>query len=296
MKDDPTTIPPRKSAAHEERGTGGDDSGPTPRRTLRRRAEDRIREEASPDGLPLPPGSLEEADRARFLHEIQVHQVELEVQNEELRRTYRELEISRARYMDLFDFAPIAYLTLGEGERIVEANLTASILLGVPRADLVNRPFTRFIHGETETETFRQGRRTFFDTGESWHIELRLLRENVPFWASLRAVAARDHDGSSLCRLVVMDISDRKRDSQERELLISELRAALEHVKQLSGLLPICAWCKKVRDDQGYWNAIESYISDHSEAQFTHSVCPDCRDRHFGHRLPRESKGNKDCP
>jgi len=67
----------------------------------------------------------------------------------------------------------------------------------------------------------------------------------------------------------------------EVRLLHAELQKALENVKLLSGLLPICMWCKKIRDDQGYWNAIEQYISQHSEAEFTHGICPDCKSKYF---------------
>jgi len=63
---------------------------------------------------------------------------------------------------------------------------------------------------------------------------------------------------------------------KERENLILELTEALTEVKKLSGMLPICASCKKIRDDKGYWSQIEAYISDHSEAQFSHGICPDC--------------------
>ena len=62
----------------------------------------------------------------------------------------------------------------------------------------------------------------------------------------------------------------------ERQRLMTELRVALDHIKQLQGMLPICSVCKKIRDDRGYWNRIESYISEHSEAKFSHSLCPDC--------------------
>jgi PAS domain-containing protein len=72
------------------------------------------------------------------------------------------------------------------------------------------------------------------------------------------------------------DITDRKRAEEEREKLILQLQKALAEVKQLSGLLPICASCKKIRDDKGYWNQIESYIRDHSEAEFSHGICPEC--------------------
>lgn len=66
------------------------------------------------------------------------------------------------------------------------------------------------------------------------------------------------------------------RHQHEREELVAELRAALAKVKVLSGFLPICSSCKKIRDDQGYWRQIEAYIRDHSEAEFTHSLCPEC--------------------
>lgn len=82
--------------------------------------------------------------------------------------------------------------------------------------------------------------------------------------------------GRLLVTAVVLDISRRRRIEAEREKLIEELRTALDNVKQLSGLLPICASCKKIRDDNGYWNQIESYIRDHSEAEFSHGLCPDC--------------------
>ena len=75
---------------------------------------------------------------------------------------------------------------------------------------------------------------------------------------------------------VARDISQQKLAEEEKEKLIIDMRNALSKVKQLSGFLPICASCKKIRDDQGYWNQIESYIRDHSEAEFSHGICPEC--------------------
>ena len=72
------------------------------------------------------------------------------------------------------------------------------------------------------------------------------------------------------------EIDERKRIEKEREKLISELQMAMAEVKKLSGFLPICSSCKKIRDDEGYWNQIESYIRDHSEAEFSHGICPEC--------------------
>jgi PAS domain S-box-containing protein len=78
---------------------------------------------------------------------------------------------------------------------------------------------------------------------------------------------------------VTRDITERKRLEAEREDLIHELTRALADVRQLSGMLPICSQCKKVRDDQGYWSQIETYLSERTEATFTHGVCPDCARR-----------------
>jgi len=72
------------------------------------------------------------------------------------------------------------------------------------------------------------------------------------------------------------EIDQRVRAEQDREKLIQDLQEALSEVKRLGGLLPICAHCKKIRDDRGYWNQVEIYIKDHSEAEFSHSICPDC--------------------
>jgi PAS domain-containing protein len=75
---------------------------------------------------------------------------------------------------------------------------------------------------------------------------------------------------------LMREVAERKRAEQEREAVIVELKKALAQVKKLSGFLPICASCKKIRDDEGYWQQIEAYIRDHSEAQFSHGLCPEC--------------------
>ena len=87
-------------------------------------------------------------------------------------------------------------------------------------------------------------------------------------------------DGLILYRTIRYAI-ERKQDEAEREHLIRELKGALAQVKTLSGLLPICSGCKKIRDDQGYWNRIETFISEHSDAQFSHGICPECTKKYF---------------
>ncbi|MFC2005911.1 PAS domain S-box protein [Chloroflexota bacterium] len=82
-------------------------------------------------------------------------------------------------------------------------------------------------------------------------------------------------------RAIFRDITERKKAEEEREKLIQELKEALSQIKTLSGLTPICAWCKKIRDNEGYWASVEQYIEAHSEAEFTHGICPECTAKCF---------------
>lgn len=91
-------------------------------------------------------------------------------------------------------------------------------------------------------------------------------------WCDLLVV---DHEACVLSSII--DITDRKQQQFERESLIEKLQQAIADVQTLSGLLPICSSCKKIRDDKGYWNSLEAYLHKHSPARFSHSICPDCR-------------------
>ncbi len=80
---------------------------------------------------------------------------------------------------------------------------------------------------------------------------------------------------------VLRDITEQKRLEEEQARLIAELQAALAKIKTLRGLIPICASCKKIRDDGGYWQQVEAYLSTHADLAFTHGLCPECRPRYF---------------
>jgi len=91
--------------------------------------------------------------------------------------------------------------------------------------------------------------------------------------------------------ITLRDITERIQAERERDELILELKKAMKEIKTLSGLLPICASCKKIRDDKGYWHQVESYISSHSEAEFTHGICPECAKKLYpGFRKKKDSK------
>ena len=89
---------------------------------------------------------------------------------------------------------------------------------------------------------------------------------------------------------IIRDISTRKQHEKEREALIDNLKKSLAKVRKLSGLLPICASCKKIRDDKGYWNQIETYIRDHSEAEFSHGICPECTRKLYPEHYRKQSE------
>lgn len=146
----------------------------------------------------------------RILHELRVHQIELEMQNEELRQTQIELDAQRERYFDLYDLAPVGYCTLSEAGLILEANLTAAVLLGVSRNNLVGRLMSKFVHKEDQNNYYLY-RKKFFKSDEKLSFELRLLRENnPPFWAHLVTIAAKNSDNISVVRLVMSDITEKK--------------------------------------------------------------------------------------
>jgi len=109
-------------------------------------------------------------------------------------------------------------------------------------------------------------------------LELEEYKKNGSLvWVEVTMSYLRDMNGKPIGILQVSrDITERKQAEEEREKLIIELRDALSKIKTLSGMLPICSSCKKIRDDRGYWNQIESYIKRHSEAEFSHRICPEC--------------------
>jgi len=374
--------------------------------------------------------SLDRADLAKMAHELAVHQIELEIQNEELRQSRTLAEESRDRYLDLYDFAPVGYFTLDEHSRVVEANLTGCQLLKMERRNLLRKSFNKFIDPE-DSDRFYFCRKKVLENSSKQTCALKMQKaDGVPFFAQLdsikvgegrlrvavsdiserkqaeelviksmdqvkqvklewegtvdsllqliflldeqgrilranRTVEAwnlggigavhgmemhillhpgctdqdcyletlwpqardklvlgqsieREFEDSILGRhlsiqirpilarkdslrikadsfavAIIWDITRRKRIEGERERLIQELQDAVANIKRLRGLLPICASCKKIRDDKGYWNELEAYILDHSEAEFTHGFCPDCMKKLYGVVLEEDTDSKK---
>ena len=181
----------------------------------------------------------------------------------------------RSLYRDVFENTSDSIYILNPAGRIEAMNPGFESLVGCGKEEIIARNIRDFVYKEDHPLLdMGQG-----SSGDSAHrqydlrfitrqgdIRIGLVRETVVFRGG-------SSDG---WQAIVTDITERKRIEAEREKLVTELKNALAEVKTLSGLLPICAACKKIRDDKGYWSKIESYISAHSEAQFTHSICPEC--------------------
>ncbi len=136
--------------------------------------------------------------------------------------------------------------------------------------------------GEKSPEAYRELWQTLM-AGKVWRGEFHNKKKNGElYWESASISPIRDAAGRTTHYVAVKeDITARKQTEAERDQLIQDLQQALARVKSLSGLLPICAGCKRIRDDQGYWSRVESYIQQHSEATFTHGMCPDCIEKYY---------------
>ncbi len=184
---------------------------------LRNQAEEQALAMEQITQLPHTPEEIQ-----RIVHELHVHQIELEMQNEELRTAQARIEAGRVRYFNLYDMAPVGYCTVSEQGLFLEANLTAATLLSVARSDLVKQPISRFILKEDQ-DIYYLHKRQLFLTGEPQECELRLVRQDgTLFWAHLTATVAQAEDGVPVCRVVLSDITERKQ--MEKALKASEMR------------------------------------------------------------------------
>lgn len=128
---------------------------------------------------------------------------------------------------------------------------------------------TRFIFKEDQ-DIFYLHYKQLLETGTPQLCELRMLRsDNTQFWGRLEGSTFKDDENNQICRVVISDITKSKGAEEA-------LKKAIDQIKTLRGFIPICASCKKIRDDKGFWNRLEDYILDHTEAQLSHGICPDC--------------------
>jgi PAS domain S-box-containing protein len=196
---------------------------------LREQAEGIVR------GKALSTQSLEamSPDAVRALvHELQVHQIELEMQNETLRQTQLQLVAMQARYFDLYDLAPISYCTVNETGIILEANLATAELLGEARNSLVGQRISQYIRKECQ-DTYYLCRKLINTRGERQRCELHMVRtDGSDFWVNVAITSAKGSNGDTVLRMVLNDITDAKIMAMAMRESESRLRTLLDAIPQ----------------------------------------------------------------
>ncbi len=213
----------------EVRTTAKGQSRQEPPGYLRRRAEDALSRKKTGE-----PSTMPEEDVRALVHELQVHQIELEMQNEELKRANALVEETRNRYVDLYELAPVGYLTLDENGIVFEANLTAAGQLGIERSSLIKRPFQDCIV-PADRDKFRSHLNQVVTSRKRQSCEIRLMtKSGSDLYALLDTVFILDSTGRKLCRTTATDITERK--NMEEALRESE-KQSMEQATYLRTVL-----------------------------------------------------------
>ena len=183
-----------------------------------------------------------------------------------------------------FDLSIDMLCVLGFNGYFRRLNAAWERTLGFTVVELQSRPFLEFVHPDDRERTLSQNGKVR-GGGQALAFENRYLcRDGGYRW--LRWNATPDHS-QQLIYSVARDITTQKEAEAERERLVNELRSALAEIKVLQDILPICSYCRKIRDDEDYWHTVEGYISHHTNTRFSHGVCPECMRAHVEPELER---------
>jgi PAS domain S-box-containing protein len=145
--------------------------------------------------------------------------------------------------------------------------------LGFSRDELQSRPMFEFVHPDDRDRTVEQNRKVRTGAPAIYFENRYLCKDGSYKWLLWNATADMAHE---VIYSVARDITERKQAEAERERLLRELQTALAEVKELQKILPICSYCKKIRDDENYWQTVDEYISLHTNTRFSHGICPAC--------------------
>lgn len=202
---------------------------------------------------------------------------------------------SREVYRSIIDGAPDGILVAGEDGEIILCNDAAEEMFGFPRQQLLGMSIEDLLP-EEERDMHRGFRKQYHRHPRTrpmgTHLDLRGKRSDGKEFPVDIMLSSIDVEGSTVAVAVVRDTTVRERERKEREQLLETLQSAHKEIRTLSGLLPICAWCKNIRDDKGYWSRLEEYFQLHSDLNFTHGICPDCA-RKFVERNERRSSPSR---
>ena len=208
----------RKEDPHSEREMRKSEAGKAEPRfeQLRRQAEAKLKI-IETELTKIPEGRVQQ-----IVHELHVHQIELEMQNEELRSAQEELESSRSKYSYLYDFAPIGYFIFNQNGTILEANLTGAKQLGIERTGLLGKPFTVYLQNG-QTHTFHSFLKKVFESEDKQLIEVTVRRRDGSRFIARIEGRASEHGGNTQCLSAITDITDQKETEEKLRRSNAEL-------------------------------------------------------------------------
>jgi PAS domain S-box-containing protein len=203
------------------------------------------------------------------IEELENTEIELEQLKQELQEKQEQIEAT-------LDALPDLLFEVDRQGRILEFHSSSQELLYASPEEFMDKTVDEILPKEPAAiimSALKRAAEKGRDLGAIYSLEMAMSVK----WFELSITAKKDPKvANGRFIVLVHDITRRKQAEMEKEKLILELKKAMSKIKMLKGLLPICASCKKIRDDKGYWTQLEAYISSHSEADFSHSICPEC--------------------
>lgn len=208
----------------------------------------------------------------------------IQAQNEALEKEIidrKDIEVTlqkaRRDYQTIFDAVPEMIWYVDKQHKIIRANQAAARSLKAPVEQLVGKSMYELFGAEAVK--FCQNNAAIIESGmPKFGIkEMYITPQGDERWVQISKVPYYDQQ-SAIAGLIIVaeDITERETAALEREQLITELQEAVTKIKTLTGMIPICSHCKKIRDDKGSWNKLEAFLMEHSDAEFSHGICPDC--------------------
>ena len=205
---------------------------------------------------------------------------EIELEGKKVQQELRE----RAEFFEaIFNNAGFGIGIADTNRTFVMVNERMIEMLGMSKDELIGKSNTDITHPE-DIELSKERLKSLFQGKiDSYRIEKRYIRKDGnDIWADLSVSTIRNNKGDTKASIgILADITARKRAEEALLQERNKLQKALSEIKTLRGILPICSHCKKIRNDEGYWDQIESYIRDHSEAEFSHSICQECAKKYY---------------
>ena len=210
----------------------------------------------------------------------------------ERKQVENALRLSEERYRRIITTVREGIVILDTDNRITYANAHLSEMLGYPPAELTGLSFESLLF-EEDRQNFR-ARQDERKQGKNEQFERRFRSSNgEERWAIVSASPVTDGKGNYAGALSsITDISDRKQAETALREKNRELENAMRQIKTLRGIVPICMGCKKIRDDNGYWNQVEVYVRKHTEAEFSHGLCPECMEKMYPEYVEEGGEGD----